>query len=889
MDNTVLGIDVGSVSIGMAELSPEGAVVRSAYAFHRGHVRETIEGMLPGFGLGAVTNIAATTSTPDMVQACMRVDNRVATIRSARRFQKAARALLHVGGEQFFLVHFDAKGDYRTCRSNTSCAAGTGGFLDQQAGRLGLGGSAELSMIALQNTGPIPKIASRCSVFAKTDLIHAQQEGYSLAQITDGLCLGLAKNIVDTLFRHEDIPARIVLSGGVSLNRAVLKHLSSILATEIVVDPVSHLFGAVGAALCMLDETGRIPARQCTGIPDILTTGSSEKSSAYPPLELRLSEYPDFDSGERYEYLLPEGRVPGMVEVDIYEDLSTATVHDVYLGIDIGSTSTKAVFVDMGGRVLAGFYTRTAGRPIDAVRALFECMDRMAADRAVRFAVKGAGTTGSGRKLVGRLIGADLVLDEITAHARAACELNADVDTIIEIGGQDSKFTTLKDSLVTFSAMNAVCAAGTGSFIEELSAKLSCPLSECSSRAEGKRAPMASDRCTVFMERDLNHYLSEGYAEGEVLAAALHAVCENYLTKVAVESAIGDVVFFQGATAKNRALVAAFEQRLNRPILVSRFCHLTGALGTALTLADEHRGATRFRGLDLYTKDIPVRSEVCGLCANHCKLTVADVGGEQVAYGFLCGRDYDTKTFVNNNRSGFDLFKTRRKVFSRQRPKEYRFPFVVGLPLALYLREDAGFWQCFFDELGIATVTAEPHKEDVRQGRRLAGADFCAPVHALFGQVGELLAKADYVFAPVYLEDSPPARGVRRQYCYYTQFSVSLAKAHAGRDEGRILMPLVNYLYSTIQTKVRLYRALRPLTGGQVSLMDVARAFEKAQAFRQQCRQGLQEAYRRERPGEGDISVVLLGRPYTVLSRSMNNGIVDIFASLGIKTFFQDM
>ena len=176
-------------------------------------------------------------------------------------------------------------------------------------------------------------------------------------------------------------------------------------------------------------------------------------------------------------------------------------------------------------------------------------------------------------------MGADLVVDEITAHARAACEIDPEVDTIIEIGGQDSKFTTLKNGAVTFSVMNKVCAAGTGSFIEEQARKLGCPLADYSARVEHRPSPMASDRCTVFMERDINHYLSEGYTVDEVLAAVLHSVRENYLTKVAVEAGIGNTISFQGATAKNRALVAAFEQRLNKPIHVSRYCHLTGALG----------------------------------------------------------------------------------------------------------------------------------------------------------------------------------------------------------------------------------------------------------------------------------------------------------------------
>lgn len=206
----------------------------------------------------------------------------------------------------------------------------------------------------------------------------------------------------------------------------------------------------------------------------------------------------------------------------------------------------------------------------------------MAGDHSCEFIFEGVGTTGSGRKFVGGIINADLVIDEITAHARAAWELNSETDTIIEIGGQDSKFTTMTEGMVTFSVMNNVCAAGTGSFIEEQARKLGVPLSEYANRSMNMPAPVASNRCTVFMERDINNYITEGYSVDEVLAAVLHSVCENYLAKVAVEASIGDKICFQGATARNRALVAAFEQRLGRPIFVSPFCHLAGALGCAL-------------------------------------------------------------------------------------------------------------------------------------------------------------------------------------------------------------------------------------------------------------------------------------------------------------------
>jgi predicted CoA-substrate-specific enzyme activase len=572
------------------------------------------------------------------------------------------------------------------------------------------------------------------------------------------------------------------------------------------------------------------------------------------------------------------------------------------LGIDVGSTSTKAVLTDKSQAVLAGFYTRTAGRPVSAVQNILGAIADITEKKALTLQVIGAGTTGSGRKFSGKIIGADLVVDEITAHARAAWQLNPEVDTIIEIGGQDSKFTTLKNGTVTSSIMNTVCAAGTGSFIEEQAQKLGCPLTEFSTRTENQRSPIVSDRCTVFMERDINHYLNAGYAIDEVLASVLHAIRENYLTKVAVKNKIGKTILFQGATAKNKALIAAFEQRLKKPIHVSRYCHLTGALGTAILLSEQKIAQTSFRGLGLHGKKIPIRSEVCQLCTNHCKLTLADIGQERVAYGFLCGRDYDTGKYVSNNLSGFDLLTERQKAFAIKPETKPGIGLTIGIPAALHLLEDLNFWRKFFNMLGIQTVTSEHYACAVKDGKHIAGAEFCAPLTALHGHVKYLLTEtegfdgADFIFLPVYFEKKAKEKGLRRQYCYYTQFSSAVITTAVSRIRGlknsrdKMLMPLVNYLYSGFHTKVELYRMLKSICKNPTRFLDVAAAYDSALEFKKSCQSKLKELYNQSiAANDKDIHVVLLGRPYTVLSRFMNKGIPNIFASLGVKAFFQDM
>jgi len=742
----ILGVDIGSVSIAVVVLNSNQEIIGSAYEFHHGDTAQKFKEILNRFDLKAVGGIAATAATPPILKATQRYDSRVAVMKAANFQHAKIGSILVVGGEKFGLIRLDESGNYLGFKSNTGCAAGTGSFLDQQARRLNLTGPAELSRLACSNSGPVPKIASRCAVFAKTDLVHAQQEGCSPAQICDGLCLGLARNIFDTLFTANEFLGPIIFTGGVSQNRAVVKHLQSLTGHEIITGG-TLLHGACGAALILADEHPEPDLLGFQSADDVLISHTAGLSYYHDPLELTLSDYPDFEGLESYHYRAGNSQIAIDVEVDIYQDLKPSRHLAAYLGIDVGSTSTKAVLIDRDQAVVAGFYTRTAGKPLAAVRVLLAAIHDMMLKKDLDLKICGAGTTGAGRKFIGKIIGADIAIDEITTHARAAVEIDPRVDTIIEIGGQDAKFTTLQNGRVTFVVMNNVCAAGTGSFIEEQAQKLNCPLSQYSARAAHRKSPMASDRCTVFMERDLNHYLTAGYPVDDLLAAVLHSVRENYLTKVAEENSIGNVISFQGATAKNKALVAAFEKRLGKPIRVSRYCHLTGALGAALMLSGRASASTRFRGLDLYKKSIPLRSEVCDLCTNHCKLTVAEIDGTREAYGFLCGRDYDTKHYVYNNRAGFDLLKSRARTYALKSPNEYKEAFTIGMPAALYLLEDLPFWKCFFDALGIETVTSEGRDDSLKDGKRLAGAEFCAPMTALYTHVSDLVDRADYIFS----------------------------------------------------------------------------------------------------------------------------------------------
>jgi predicted CoA-substrate-specific enzyme activase len=887
MKNYFLGLDIGSVSISIAITNDLGQIIHTSYDFHKGQIKEKLSGFLSTIKLSDIKGLAYTSSTPPIIKNGLPVDSRIAYISAAKHFYPEIQSLLIIGAEKFGLATFNQNGEYRNYKSNSSCAAGTGNFLDQQAERLNLGDIREFSKLAYENKGGFPKIASRCAVFAKTDLIHAQQEGYSVGEICDGLSYGLAKNIVDTVFHYNDASANIIAAGGVALNRAVIDHIEKLTRLKISTDKYSHVYAAIGAALRAKDDGPDIN-RSLNNIDDIVVSAKKEKDYYYPPLKLKWSDYPDFHAHHRYEYVSSIFPSIKAVEVDAYSQKLKKNIQKVFLGIDIGSTSTKAVLIDEDKQVLAGFYTRTSGQPVQAVQVIFESISDFAEKQNTRLEIQGAGTTGSGRKFIGKIVGADIMLDEITAHAKAAFELNPETDTIIEIGGQDSKFTIMRNGMVTFSVMNNVCAAGTGSFIEEQAKRLGCPLEEYASRAEKVKSPIASDRCTVFMERDLNHYLMAGYSTDEILASVLHSTRENYLIKVASKGYIGNKIYFQGATAKNRALVAAFEQKLKKPIMVSRYCHLTGALGVAFELHDNKPGHSDFRGLDLYKKSIPVRTEVCELCTNHCKLKVAEVENQYEAYGFLCGRDYQTEKYVKNLSSGFRLMEKRKELY-RFKASKKKNQLTIGIPSALHLFEETPFWQKFFDHLSIKTITSEKYAQAVKEGKNLSAAEFCAPMAALHGHVKYLMNKVDFIFLPVYLKESLGNK-MSDQYCYYTQFSSSVITTQPNfKPHNKFLTPLLKFSQNELTVRLELHRML--ITAGleDISFNDLSQAYQEARDFTESTDKKWKAIYLNETKDQHDIHIMLLGRPYTVLSPIMNNNIPEIIEKMGVKTFYMDM
>jgi predicted CoA-substrate-specific enzyme activase len=314
---------------------------------------------------------------------------------------------------------------------------------------------------------------------------------------------------------------------------------------------------------------------------------------------------------------------------------------DAYLGLDIGSVTTKLTALDAEGALITSLYTRTLGRPIEVTQ---DGVRHMSQQLGNGWRVRGVATTGSARRLIGVVAGADVVKNEITAHAVGALHYVPDVQTIIEIGGQDSKVIMLRDGIVTDFAMNSVCAAGTGSFLDQQAYRLNIPIEEFGALAVRSQTPVRiAGRCTVFAESDMIHKQQMGHRVEDILYGLCQALARNYLNNLCLGKEILGPVVFQGGVAANVGMVRAFEEALGMPVTVPPHYNVMGAIGAAI-LAQEHmsyngKNPTRFRGWEMSEINYETSSFECQGCPNLCEVVQIKVGGEILArWGGRCGK-----------------------------------------------------------------------------------------------------------------------------------------------------------------------------------------------------------------------------------------------------------
>ncbi len=757
-------------------------------------------------------------------------------------------------------------------RANGDCAAGCGTFLDQQARRLGVD-LAEIGDLALQ-AGQAARIAGRCSVFARSDMIHAQQRGATPPEVLKGLCDAVARSFKGSLLLGRDFSGGALFVGGVAHNAGVVQALREALgltAEQLSIPQAPAHYGAIGAALWRWRREA--PER------DFETSKPSLSPSPWPALHLDQVVF-----------------LPAVAP-------SEENPHQVFLGLDSGSVSTNLVCLDGEGRLLHDFYLRTAGRPVETARKAFSALRALLSPGIV---IAGVGTTGSGRELIGELIGADVIRDEITAHhtgaARMAREhLGKDVDTIFEIGGQDAKYIRLSEGVVVDFAMNEACSAGTGSFLEEQAERLDIDLCEdfAPLALSAEHPVRLGERCTVFMEQDVLERQRGGAAPEDLAAGLAYAVVQNYLHRVVRGRPVGEVVFFQGGTAYNRAVAAAFARVLGRSVIVPPHAGVMGAYGAAL-LAMQAQGEgprpSRFRGFEGPALEEQRRTFTCSACANACAIQEFTIEGRRSYWGDRCSERFRRPRRTDREPIVPDLFRLQSESLHRnhladlagdegeagrrilagriRRKAGCVTPLRIGLPLAMHTYERLPFWRTYIEALGHETVLSPPTSGVLAEdGIEAAVAEPCFPVQVAHGHVAALLQEEiDHLLLAAPINAETDTLKLQSHVCPWGQtlpFVIGASPAAAAARQ-KLLQPVIHFREGLARVERDLWRTCAPLAASRSHHRDAVALAEQAQLRHEAtlASAGAQALDILERGNEQ--AVVLLGRAYNLYDPGVN-------------------
>lgn len=757
--------------------------------------------------------------------------------------------------------------------SNSLCAAGTGLFLEEQAERL----SIDLEKAPALDIDNPPNIASRCTVFAKSDIIHHQQEGRSKDEMWAGMCKALTISATNTLFRGAEVQGNIALIGGVSLNPEVVRWFKHLFPNALWIIPKnSEAFIAEGASFSAKVDKNTIDPKK------IVHTTKSEKM---PPLILKKSSYPEFVKPTDDDL---------NNEIRKHADINSFT--EVIIGMDIGSTSTKIAVLSTEGKPILDIYRKTGGDPTDAGKKIFKALFRIINPEKTK--ILSFGTTGSGRKLNGEIFGADAIVNEITAHAKGTLFFFPDVETIFEIGGQDAKYTSIENGFVKDVNMNYVCAAGTGSFVEEQARKLDIPIQQAGKVTEGIEPPVTSDRCTVFMEQDIRFLLKQGFFKEEVLASVLYSIVKNYLNRVVGNRKISsDKVFFQGATARNKGLVAAFENLLDIEVVVSPFCHVMGCIGAALISYEkvlEKGTKSKFIGPLAANINVTSRTETCKLCNNLCRINfIKSDGGKEISWGYMCGRDPELPK--RKEMEEFELFSYHKSHFFSKKKVE-NTGAKIGIPLALTSHSYYPLWKKLFENLNLDVVLSSPVTTAKIKGTssKYSSSDSCFPLKTSIGHTAELLNKGIPAFMPAMIATEPVMETAISFFCPYEESAPSVIRSSLRRNGvkflNKLIDPVIDFRLPIEKNAEYIYESMKNII--PLKKKDVVKAFKKAyEEFNDEIlnRISTGEKYLKKKIEKKRPVFVLLGRPYNLYDKGINLGIPETVASMGYPVIPMDM
>ena len=875
-----VGIDIGSTTVKVVVLDEHNKLLFRSYERHYSKTREracetlnSIRDMLAGQEIkvtitGSAGLGVASAAHIDFVQEVY------ATAAAVNTYIPDTDAVIELGGEDAKIIFF---GGALEERMNGSCAGGTGAFIDQMATLMNVS-VQELDALSLKHEKIYP-IASRCGVFAKSDIQPILNQGGRKEDVAASIFQAVVDQTVAGLTQGRELKGKIVFLGGplhflMGLRERFVDTLK--LDGEHAVFPQDgDCFAAMGAALCATDYA---PAPFETVLKKLEeSVDTTTLVDTMPPL---------FASQEEYDAFCARHNAQKPPEVDVHTYTGPA-----WLGLDAGSTTTKLALITENGGLLYTYYHSNQGNPVaivlDQLRKIYDmCGDRIT--------IKGAAVTGYGEDLIKNAFSCDLGLVETMAHYKAAAHFEPDVDFIIDIGGQDMKCFKIRNGAVDSIMLNEACSSGCGSFIETFAKALGYNIADFAKLGLFTRKPVnLGSRCTVFMNSSVKQAQKDGASVADISAGLSTSIVKNAIYKViraASADDLGQHIVVQGGTFHNDAVLRAFEQELGQNVTRPTIAGIMGAFGAALAARDLHlEQSSLLSREDLARFTHTAKPATCGLCTNHCSLTVNSFdGGRRFVSGNRCSRPLGEEPHRQPDLMRYKYAKLRamhgKGSGTGSRGK-------IGIPFGLNMYENLPFWFEFFTKLDFEVVLSpESSRKIYLKGQRTIPSDtVCYPAKLLHGHVEALVeAGVDAIWYPCMSYNNDEGIGDDHYNCPVVAYYPELLAANIpDLKKTRFLDPYVG-LWRHKDFEKRIAKMM--LDEFQIPKKETVAAAEAAyaayEAYRDDVRATGKQyiAYAREK---GRNILVVCGRPYHI-DPEINHGINDLITSYGFVLVTED-
>ena len=887
-----VGLDVGSTTVKIVVMDDNKNTIYKDYKRHFSDTKNTVcnvlESLLVKYPLNTFT-LALTGSGAMSAAKFLGVDfiqEVVSCKRVVEKYIPKTDVVIELGGEDAKIIYFDQSIEQRM---NGTCAGGTGAFLDQMASLLHTD-TAGLNELA-KNYKIIYPIASRCGVFAKTDIQPLINEGAAKEDIAASIFQAVVNQTISGLACGRPIKGNVAFLGGPLSYLSELRkrfietlHLKD---DEIIVPEEAHLLVAKGAALDSFNGEIITPNE----LEEKINKLKNSHDNTTQPLD------PLFKNKEEYEQF-KERHNKDKVERANIENYSG----DCFLGIDAGSTTTKLVLIDKDGKLLYSLYGSNEGNPLKSVMNMLKTLYNILPEKAI---LRYSGVTGYGEKLIQTALNVDLNEIETIAHYTAAKTFEPDVTSIVDIGGQDMKYIRMKNGSIDNIMLNEACSSGCGSFIETFAKSLNLEISEFVKEAIESKTPVdLGSRCTVFMNSKIKQAQKEGYSVGDISSGLSYSVIKNAIQKVMkvrdVET-LGNHIVVQGGTFYNDAVLRAFEIIVGKNVVRPDIAGLMGAYGMALLSKEQYEAnldmehtSTILKSDEIDKLQIKVTHTRCNNCENHCKLTINKFSNGQIhVSGNRCekgaGIVTKSKPLPNLIQYKFDRIFNYTPLDEKDAPRG-----TIGIPRVLNMYEDYPFWFTFLTNLGFRVILSEKStRATYEKGMEsMPSESVCYPAKLSHGHIESLLEKGiKTIFYPCIPYSRKEYEKADNHYNCPIVISYSEVLKNNIEElkspEIKFLNPFLPFDKKNLVKKVLELDEFKNYHFTKSELNDAA---EKAEQEYQNCKNDIRKKgaetvkYIEENNLKG---IVLAGRPYHV-DPEINHGIDTLITSLGLCVLTED-